>query len=133
MTRRNQSANIQISTRMKESLRSRLERAAERRGVSMNREINVRLECSFADEDAVIASFHGERIFNTARMFASAIQLLEARTGKHWDDDPTSALKVNVAFQTIFGVEGVTPKMLYDAFLDSDQALESALDQEDNR
>lgn len=51
MAKREQSATVDLKVRMKEPLRADLERAARRRGVSMNAEAVARLEQSFLRDD----------------------------------------------------------------------------------
>jgi predicted HicB family RNase H-like nuclease len=46
-TARAQTAFATLTARIKEPLRRKLEAAAKRRGVSMNRELNIRIEDSF--------------------------------------------------------------------------------------
>jgi hypothetical protein len=55
-TRRKESATAEIKTRLKETLRAKLEKAAKRRGVSMNSELVDRLEQTFAADDMLAAA-----------------------------------------------------------------------------
>jgi Arc-like DNA binding domain len=48
MARREKDATVQVGLRVKESLRSKIEKSAKKSGVSMNAEIVRRLEKSFA-------------------------------------------------------------------------------------
>jgi Arc-like DNA binding domain len=54
MADRDQATTVQLKVRMKEPLRADLEKAAHRRGVSMNAEIVRRLERSFERRDHTI-------------------------------------------------------------------------------
>ena len=58
---RKNTANVDIKIRMKEPLRADIERAAKRRGVSMNAEMNDRLASSF-DREALFALKSWNRI-----------------------------------------------------------------------
>ena len=112
MAERARSDTIQLKARMKEPLRAKLEAAAEARGVSLNAEMIHRLEQSFAEEKTqsfveavaaggVYASFGRDDIFLAARLLANTIQMIEARTGKIWMDDPEAHRQTQVACQTI--------------------------------
>jgi hypothetical protein len=61
-------------------IRGKLEEAAKANGRSMSQEIESRLERSFVE-------FGREDIFLVARLLATAIQTIEAVTGKIWMDD----------------------------------------------
>lgn len=56
MAKRKVSDTVDLKVRMKEPLRQRLEKAALRRGISMNAEAVERLEQSFKSEDSIPAA-----------------------------------------------------------------------------
>jgi hypothetical protein len=67
------SAIATIKIRMKEPLRAQIERAAKRRGVSMNQEMNDRLTASFARDQALADNFGSREIFGLAHAIAAAM------------------------------------------------------------
>ncbi|HUF80029.1 MAG TPA: Arc family DNA-binding protein, partial [Burkholderiales bacterium] len=82
MAKRKLSDTVDIKLRMKEALRARVERAAGKRGVSMNAEMVSRLEQSFDDEDR-IAHF---RPLIYGRQLAAVLEVLGRvmrDTGQH--------------------------------------------------
>ncbi len=108
MAERTLSNTVQLKARMKEPLRAALEAAAEAKGVSLNAEMVHRLEQSFAEEksreeavDAVYDSFGKLETFLLARLLANAIELIEAKTGKNWMDDPEAHRQTQEACKTI--------------------------------
>ncbi len=108
MAERSRSNTIQLKARMKEPLRAALEAAAAANGVSLNAEMVHRLEQSFAEEKsseeavyAVYDSFGKLETFLVARLLANAIELIEAKTGKNWMDDPEAHRQTQEACKTI--------------------------------
>lgn len=96
---RKKSETIHTQMRMKELLRSKLERAAKANGVSMNMEINRRLEESFAKEDAA-----------EIQSLAAMIALLQNFRGAEWRDDTRTCeltIGLAVAFFQRLGPKGV--------------------------
>ena len=75
MARRKKSATVQLKLRIKEELRSRLEKAAKTRDVSMNAEIWERLEKSFEFEDR----FGGTLVADLLESIGAAMR----STGEH--------------------------------------------------
>ncbi len=105
---RPKSATVDIKIRMKEPLRKRIEKASKGNRVSMNAEMNARLERSFAEEKSqdeavrgVYASFGKLENFLVARTLANAIQTIEAKTGKNWMDDWEAHRQTQEACKTI--------------------------------
>ena len=70
MAPRKQSATVDLKVRMKEPLRAKIEKAAKRRGVSMNAEAVERLERSFDKED----DWGGAELRNMARIMSAAFE-----------------------------------------------------------
>lgn len=106
MARRKKSATVQLAARMKEPLRARLERAAKARGVSMNAELNRRLEESLTKEEAQIAEFGGEHIYKNMKMLALAVQLVEMKTKKKWLEDNETTSQATSAIYGLLGAFG---------------------------
>ena len=101
------SDTVQLKLRFSEALRRRLEREARRQEHSLNGEIINRLEQSFRkSEDADLLGSTLRTLFGGAtgdllRAIATAIWLIEKRTGKKWHEDPEIALQVNHAIDEI--------------------------------
>jgi len=98
---------VQLKLRFSEALRRRLEREARRQEHSLNGEIINRLEQSFRkSEDADLLGSTLRALFGGAtgdllRAIATAIWLIEMRTGKKWHEDRETALQVNHAIDRI--------------------------------
>src|SRR5262249_22520015 len=71
MTKRPKAATVDIGLRVKEPVRARIERAAKDSGVSMNAEINSRLDSSFTKEDIVDRMFGGPELRRMAMLWAA--------------------------------------------------------------
>ena len=69
---RKQSATVDLKVRMKEPLRSALERAAKQRGVSMNAEAVDRLEKSFAEQGYIVELLGGRAVMRKVQLMVSA-------------------------------------------------------------
>ncbi len=96
------------STRITPELRAKLDAAAEQSERSLAQEVEIRLERSFAEEksreeavDGVYDSFGKLETFLVARTLANAIELIEAKTGKNWMDDPEAHRQTQEACKTI--------------------------------
>jgi len=93
-------ATANLKLRLNESLRVKIERAAKRRGVSMNREMNDRLAASFAKELSLEEMFGSKENYALARAMASAmhqtgraaafVKSRSAQFAKSWWTDPFS-------------------------------------------
>ena len=73
---------------MKEPLRAKIERAANRRAASLNAEIVDRLEQSFVKEDAKYDEFGGEENYRLGRLLVSVIQEGELISRERWFATP---------------------------------------------
>ena len=71
------------------------------RGVSLNAEMIHRLEQSFAEEKSFYAPFGKLETFLVAQLLATAIQTIEAKTGKNWMDDVEAFLQTQEACKTV--------------------------------
>src|SRR5262249_54939477 len=98
---------VQLKLRFSEALRRRLEREAKRPEHSVNGEIIARLEQSLRkSEDADLLGSTLRALFGGAtgdllRAIATAIWLIEKRTGKKWHEDRETALQVSRAIDEI--------------------------------
>jgi len=101
------SDTVQLKLRFSEALRRRLEREARRQEHSLNGEIIARLEQTFRkSEDADLLGSTLRALFGGAtgdllRAIATAIWLIEKRTGKKWHEDRETALQVSHAIDEI--------------------------------
>jgi len=99
---------VQLKLRFSEALRRRLEREAARQDRSLNSEIISRVEQSFQkrDESELTASTFraafGGPTGDLLRAIATAIWLIERRTGKKWNED----------FETYFSVKDATDNVI---------------------
>ncbi len=83
-----------LNMRTTRELRERLEREAAASGRSLAQQVEFRLDQSYA-------SFGREDIFLVARLLATAIQTIEAVTGKIWMDDAEAHRHTQEACRTI--------------------------------
>ena len=93
MNPRPKTALAGMKIRLREPLRARLESAAKRNGISLNKELTARLEQSFAKD----AAFGGSDIRHVAMLMASAFALNGSRKAEEksldrWTGDPESYL-----------------------------------------
>ena len=82
MSKRTKTATVDIGLRVKEPLRARIERAAKDSGVSMNAEINGRLETTFTKEHLFDDLFGGPEMRRLAVMWA-AVFAYDAQAGQY--------------------------------------------------
>jgi hypothetical protein len=105
--KRKPSDTVQLNLRFSERLRARLERDAAHERRSMNAEIVERLERSYRkeeDADLTADTFRaalGGPTGDLFRAIATAIWLIEKRTGKKWNEDHYAALQVETAIEPI--------------------------------
>jgi hypothetical protein len=105
--KRKPSDTVQLNLRFSERLRGRLERDAAHERRSMNAEIVERLERSYRkeeDADLTADTFRaalGGPTGDLFRAIATAIWLIEKRTGKKWNEDRDAALQVGTAIEPI--------------------------------
>jgi hypothetical protein len=86
---------VQVNLRMKEGLRRRLEREAQKQSVSLNAEMTRRLETSISAEERVADLVGGEKNLQLFRVLGPAIARIEAATGKPWEDDVATFVRVS--------------------------------------
>ena len=76
-----------VTIRMRDQIKHRLEGSAKDNGRSLSEEIESRLEQSFLVTEEI---FGGRRTFILMKMLANVFQLAENVSGKRWDDDPAT-------------------------------------------
>ena len=115
---------VQLKLRFSEALRRRLEREAKRQEQSLNAEIIGRLEQSFRkaeDADLIGSTFRAAfgATGDLLRTLATAIWLIERRTGKKWNEDTDTAFNVQNAIEAIvvaLAQPPLTPERVYQIF-----------------
>jgi hypothetical protein len=100
---RKKTAIAQVGLRLREPLRTKVEKAAKARGVSMNQELVDRIEGSFLSQDDV---FGDARMYRFARFVALGIQLVERATEKPWEKDFETKETVKTAMERLFDTFG---------------------------
>ena len=77
-----------LSTRISNELRAELETAVEESGLTLSREIELRLRKSFVEEKSIAEMFGDQSTFALMLMIASAIQLSVKKKGTGWLQNP---------------------------------------------
>jgi len=93
-----------LAFRARDDLRQVLTDAAKLSGRSVSEEIEHRLEQSFETADLIAGAFRaasGEANGDLMRAIATAIWLIERRTGKKWNEDQLTAIEVHSAIEGI--------------------------------
>ena len=78
------------STRITPEIRERLERTAAQSGRSLAQEIELRLDRSFASDDAQVTSFGGELNYKVAKAMFAEADALSSIKGQPWLSDATT-------------------------------------------
>jgi len=93
MAERDERERVQIGLRGSESLRRRLQAAAERNGYSLNGEIVWRLEASLRDERLGEVIFADRTTYAYADFFVRLLRAHSLVSGKDWRTDQATMLK----------------------------------------
>ena len=105
MPRRKDSDRVQIGLRLREGLRRKLESQAKDHAISINGEIESRLERSFTDEAArkeeLRHEFGGPRNLALAHVIARIARTLEVTPDHWWSDNPSVFNELRVAVNTL--------------------------------
>jgi len=107
MARKRKGATPHLRIRIEPELLTRLEKSRTANNRTLTGEIVHRIEQTFRkSDDADLATLvyraaFGERTGDLLRAFATAIWLIEKRTGKKWHEDPETALQVTHAIGEI--------------------------------
>lgn len=126
---------VQLKLRFSEALRRRLEREAQRQDRSLNSEIVSRLDQSFRkseDGDLIADAFRaafGESTGDFLRAVATAIWLIEKRSGKKWNRDNRTRFQVMMAMEEIMNAfaRPLSAKRIVDA-AETELAIRKYLD-----
>lgn len=87
-------------------IRRKLAAAAKANRRSRSREIEARLERSFAEEDAEHQAFGGKHVYALMRLLGSVVSLIEAGSGKTWRDDRATHRQVKVTIAKVLDALG---------------------------
>lgn len=105
MARRKDADTVQLGLRIKESLRKKIEQAAENAGCSMNEEAAFRIQQSFLDQEKL---FNNQALMALIQLLVGTIRLIESRTGKKWTrDERTRNAITETIIAFINGKDGV--------------------------
>src|ERR1700674_1254231 len=113
MAKRSKTAVANLKVRLRESLRSKIERAAKSRGVSMNAEMVDRIDESFEKEAEIERLFGSDKVFALMKVVSSAMHL----TGQfpnagseypHWLQNPVAYQEATLAAARV--LEALKPK-----------------------
>jgi hypothetical protein len=92
---------IKVNLRLREALRQRLEREAKRNDTSLNSEMARRLEGSVNAEEHLADLVGGEKNLQLFRVLGPAIALIEGETGKRWEEDVRTWVRVSRSIAAI--------------------------------
>ncbi len=90
-----------FNTRLRAKIKKRLEFEAERAGRSLSEEIEIRLEQSFRDEDALIEAFGGRHTDGVLKVMGSLAAHIQTRTGKSASDDWKTGVAIGRAWKRL--------------------------------
>lgn len=93
MAKKDPADTVNITLRIKESLRAKLADSARQQGNSLNAEMARRLEQSIRDEEMEVARFGNANIYKFCLDIAHRAKYAEQQTGKRfWEDAETTEL-----------------------------------------
>jgi hypothetical protein len=101
MPKRKTTDIVKVNLRLREALRQRLERQAKRNDTSLNSEMARRLESSLDGEERIADLVGGERSLELFKVIGPAIARIERETGKQWDDDVWTRVRVSRSIAAI--------------------------------
>jgi len=108
--KRKETEFVQLSLRIRESLRRSIEKAADENGCSLNEEMTRRLEESFNLEER----YGAPHVRDIAQTVAGMIRVREAQTGKSCNVDLETFRSVQMAMAGFFGLPFGDVKMYGD-------------------
>ncbi len=89
-----------VTIRMKDDIKRRIQEAADSQGRSLSEEIEFSLERRFLEE----AAYGGKELNGLLMLMVGAAEIIQARTGKSWSSDWETSVKVRAAW-TKLGLE----------------------------
>jgi len=100
-----------FNTRLRQSIKERLEGEAAKAGRSLSEEIERRLEASLEHEDTRTRFYGGPELDVLFKQIASAAEIIELKRGKSWIKDYESFIAFNAALKRILRqLEGLRPQ-----------------------
>jgi len=120
MSRKSTPKPIQTNFRTSDTMRDRLQAAADARGISVNKEINDRLEWSFDDSRRADLIFQNQRLYGILKVIAVAMDtagtsvnamqstLAGSADKTDWPDNPQAFRQAAQAAMRIFEI--MTPE-----------------------
>jgi hypothetical protein len=90
-----------FNTRLRQSIKERLEREAAKAGRSLSEEIERRLEASLEREDIRTRFYGGPELDALYKQIASAAEFIELKRGKSWIKDYEAFIAFNAALKSI--------------------------------
>lgn len=111
MPKRKKSNRVQIGLRLREEMRRDLETVAKEHGISMNAEIESRLERSFWDDETRQADIHyrfgGATNYAIALAMAVIMRQFDGQVFASWTENEFAYRRVREAFDTF--LDGIAP------------------------
>ena len=92
------------STRLSPETRKQLERSAAVSGRSLAQEIELRLDQSFLDEDALSREFGSADNYRVSKLLFAVVPIIEAETGHSWREHGLTFTQVASAWAVILEV-----------------------------
>ncbi len=83
-----------VTFRMKDDIKRRLQEAANSQGVSLSEEIENRVERTFLGEEA----YGGKELNGLLLLMVGAVEIIQARTEKSWSSDWETSIAVRAAW-----------------------------------
>jgi hypothetical protein len=100
-----------FNTRLRQSIKERLEGEAAKAGRSLSEEIERRLEASLEHEDTRTRFYGGPELDALFKQVASAAEIIELQRGKSWIKDYETFIAFNAALNSILRqLEGLRPQ-----------------------
>ena len=94
-----------VTIRMKDDLKRRLEEAADSQGRSLSEEIEFSLERRFLEE----AAYGGKELNGLLMLMVGAAEIIQARTEKSWSSDWETSIAVQEAWKKLAAAAGPSP------------------------
>ncbi len=94
-----------VTIRMKDDIKRRLEEAADSQGRSLSEEIEFSLERRFLEE----AAYGGKELNGLLMLMVGAAKIIQARTEKSWSSDWKTSIAVQEAWKKLAAAAGPSP------------------------
>ncbi len=94
-----------VTIRMRDDVKRRIEEAADSQGRSLSEEIEFRLERTFLEE----AAYGGKELSGLLKLMVGAAEIIQARTDKSWSSDWETSIAVRAAWTKLAAATGPRP------------------------